>query len=334
MRLGVTYFGSRIARHVAADMRELARLGFHYVIHTMPEYDLAFHRGTMRDIVSITHDAGLEAHMDPWGVGNVFGGEPFSRFVEQRAGAPDGLQVLDDGQPAPFACPNSPAFRAFMREWTEAAIETGADVLFWDEPHFHSADFLGGRRGRWGCRCAHCRERFAAAHGGRPMPEVETPEVAAFKEASLREFLGGLLAQGAAAGRRNILYLTANIPPAEARAHWLGFARLPHLEAVSTGPYWLWRGDPVESVGEFARALQALAEETGHAAQLWIQGCKIPRGREKEVRRAVELARAAGIRDLAVWAFEGCACESWIACEDPAAAWREIVEALKSANPG
>ena len=37
MGAGVAYFGSRIPRHVAADMQELAARGFTGVLHTFSE---------------------------------------------------------------------------------------------------------------------------------------------------------------------------------------------------------------------------------------------------------------------------------------------------------
>ena len=39
------YFGSRIVRHVARDMEDLARRGFNAVLHTFSENDLAYYRG-------------------------------------------------------------------------------------------------------------------------------------------------------------------------------------------------------------------------------------------------------------------------------------------------
>ena len=52
-RAGVAYFGSRIVRHVAADMAALAERGFTGVLHTFTENDLAYYRETMREIVRL-----------------------------------------------------------------------------------------------------------------------------------------------------------------------------------------------------------------------------------------------------------------------------------------
>ena len=47
MAIGVSYFGNRILRHVAADMDDLVRAGFTGVLHTMSENDLAYYRDTI-----------------------------------------------------------------------------------------------------------------------------------------------------------------------------------------------------------------------------------------------------------------------------------------------
>ncbi len=132
MSTGVAYFGSRIPRHVAADMQKLAARGFTGVLHTFSENDLAYYRETIGRIVAASHDCGLEVQIAPWGVCQMFGGEAESRFTSHRR---DVGQVLDDETRTPSGCPNDPRVRAFVHEWIDAAIDTGADRVFCDEPH-------------------------------------------------------------------------------------------------------------------------------------------------------------------------------------------------------
>ena len=155
-RAGVAYFGNRIVRHVAADMEDLADAGFGGVLHTFSENDLAWYRGTMGRIVAASHDAGLRVAVAPWGVAQLFGGEAESAFT---AANPDVGQVLDDGRSTPAGCPNNPAVRSFVRAWADAAIESGADQVFWDEPHWVHPEHFGLDPGRWGCRCRRSEER-------------------------------------------------------------------------------------------------------------------------------------------------------------------------------
>src|SRR5918995_5743027 len=116
---GCSYFGVRIPRHVARDLDDMVSRGFGGVLHTFSENDLAYYRDTMRRIVELSHDRGFEVQMNPWGVGRTFGGEAESRFLTFR---PDAWQVLDDGRRVAAACLNNPAYRAFCREWADAAL--------------------------------------------------------------------------------------------------------------------------------------------------------------------------------------------------------------------
>jgi len=65
VRTGVAYFGNRTPRHVEADMRDIAASGFDYVVHCLTESDLLDAVETMRRIVAISHEAGLEVHVSP-----------------------------------------------------------------------------------------------------------------------------------------------------------------------------------------------------------------------------------------------------------------------------
>ena len=125
MAIGVSYFGNRILRHVAADMEDLARRGFTGVLHTFSENDFFYYREQIARMVQVSHDAGLEVQLGPWGLGHTFGGEAESLFTAQH---PEVGQVLSDGRRIGAGCPNQPAFRAFVRSWGTAAVEAGAEI--------------------------------------------------------------------------------------------------------------------------------------------------------------------------------------------------------------
>ena len=118
---GVSYFGSRILRHVRADLKSLRSAGFTYVVHTVSENDLRYYPGTMREIFAATRDLGMEAHADPWGVAGLFGGEAFSAFAAER---PDLCQVDAHGGHHPALCPNRPEVHAFLG-WETTASTIG-----------------------------------------------------------------------------------------------------------------------------------------------------------------------------------------------------------------
>jgi hypothetical protein len=305
-------------------MRSLRKRHFNYVVHTFNENDYHFFRGTMRDIVRASHDAGLEVQIDPWGVGKIFGGESFSAFAARSFHA---LQILSDGEMAPMACPNHPDLRAFIKDWIDAAVETEAEVLFWDEPHFYAPGWWGTRENVWGCLCPICKEKFQEKFG-KPMPTERTSEVIRFQEESLRDFLEEMIVYTHSLGRRNALCLLPYKKGEE--RDWSHFASIPGLDIFGTDPYWYAAKREVrEMVGHFSRKVMDICQAREKlAGQIWIQGFKVPAGREEEIRTAVEVAVEAGIRDLSVWGFEACAHMSSIRSDNPERVWDIISDAF------
>lgn len=324
-KLGCSYFGNRILKHVRTDMRELREMGCTYVCHVYPEDDLKFRPDTLREIVDISHEEGLEVHIDPWGVGRVFGGEAFSNFAAQNV---DALQMVSDGKPVGSACPNSPAFRAYMDEWTDAAVATGADVLFWDEPHFYLPGWMGGRPDTWGCRCATCQTLFEARFG-KPMPMVEDADVRSFKEDSIVDFLTRLVARGHAAGKRNALCVLPIRDASHSTANWHRLAGIPKLDIFGTDPYWYSFGkDMAEFVGSSCDEVLRVCAEHKLDNQMWLQGHRAPAGREHEMADAVELMVAKGMTDIAVWGYGCCGHMSWIRPDNPELSWDVVKQAF------
>ena len=183
MQTGVSYFSARTLRHVRDDLRDIVDHGCTYVVHCYTETDLAYYRETMREIADATREAGLEVWFDPWGLARIFSGETLTRFP------------LD--HPRDLAGALGPAARLAHRariirrressfaSGSTPARAAGGDVLFWDEPHFYVGLSHGDFSGAWGCRCVVCLEPIPRSLP-HPMPPEFTPEVSAFREASLR----------------------------------------------------------------------------------------------------------------------------------------------------
>ena len=122
MQFGVSYFGVRNPQHFQRDLEDIARLGFTSIIFTFSEEDHRFYQGSLTEFVRRTHQQGLKAFVDPWGVCGVFGGEAFS---ERGAWDLEGQQRRSDGRPLPLLCPNSAEVRTYLQRW----ITTVAEVL-------------------------------------------------------------------------------------------------------------------------------------------------------------------------------------------------------------
>jgi hypothetical protein len=325
--------------------------GCTYIVHCLTETDLAYYRQTMADIVRITHEAGLEAWLDSWGVAGIFSGETFTRFPLQH---PETWQVLSDGRRVPAACPNHPATRQFFRQWVEAAATTGADVLIWDEPHFYVGVWAGDLSGAWACHCDVCqatfRERFGTA-----LPQRFDEQARAFREASLLDLLADVCHLGHEKGMRNALCLfptghrrmgfpeveerLARLAPNEdalaAFLHigiddWDAAAAIADLDIFGCDPYWYLFGADAE---RFMRAYGQRAAEAARvhsrSLQLWVQAFSVPEGREEELKLGLAVAAELGATHVAAWSYEGTASMSQIRCARPEVVWRVLGEAFR-----
>jgi hypothetical protein len=323
--IGTSYFGNRIIRHVADDMADLAARGYTGVLHTMSENDLAYYRRTMKDIVVASHECGLVVQIGPWGLGDVFGGEAESSFVSKH---PDACQVLNDGRSVAAGCLNNEAFRSFVRSWADAAIEAGADSLFWDEPHWAKPKHFNAPEERWGCRCEQCGKRYAE-RTGEAMPIEATKEVLEFRQDSMIDFLGDLVAHAASRDVQSTICLLPQTEGPDGLSNWEGVAGLPMLHTIATDPYWKAFGKPVEPfVGKFASKISNLADRFSVHGQIWIQGYGVGPEDEDDIRTAIRTARAAGIEDLWVWGFEACAHMSYLETREPHKVWNIVTEEL------
>jgi N-acetylmuramic acid 6-phosphate etherase len=303
-------------------MADLAARGYSGVLHTFSENDFAYYRGTMGEIVEASHDAGLAVQASPWGLGRTFGGEAESRFVTFH---PDECQVLDDGRRVAGACLNSPLYRAFCKEWADWVLECGVDSVFWDEPAWMVPAHVGiDDPSRWTCRCAHCAERF-----GGPVPAERTPEVQAFREASVLDFLREVVSHVEGRGGKNTICLLPSTEGTHGISDWNTVASLPGLTTFATDPYWKHWNEPAGPfVRRFARLLNETCARHGVQSQLWLPSFGLTKDEIPELEAAVAAAREEGIDDLWTWGYEACGHMTSLATPDAPLVWEAVSAAL------
>jgi len=329
MELGVSYFGNRILRHFVRDIEDIKAHHCTYVVHTYSENDQIFCKQAVKEMIAATKDAGLGVWVDPWGVGRVFGGEAFSNFTATN---PDSVQIANDGIPTHCACPNAPKFRQFMTRWVADAAEIGAEMLFWDEPHFYNPSWLGGRPGTWACRCVHCHAAWEQLHPGVAFPSEMTAELEVAREHWLQDFLRHCTAESNKVGIPSaVCFLPKNDDHPNVAENWEAVAEIPGIVNVGTDPYWLFSGGG-RTIDNYVRPMSQrvvnMANQHKKASHLWLQGFKIPGGREHELIEAVEAMAATGCRNIAVWGFDACRHLSWIRPDNPDLVWKTVAEAF------
>lgn len=330
---GVSYFGVRRPVHVARDMESLARDGMTYVVHLMTEHDLDNYRSTMREIVRVTHDAGLRVWLDPVAIGHVFGGTEFPSELAMLR--PELAQRDDLGRALPSACPSQPAVRDRFREWIDVAVDAGADALFWDEPHLWIGSWYN-QPARSACFCVSCRGLFEARHGGDMPADPREPVLLAFRRQLLLDFLNDLLTYARGRGARNAVTLLPSELDADAGLGFDAVADLGVVDDLGTDPYPFpaYAGQPDLGdrwrafVSGYAERIAAVTKRGGISNHLWVQGFSVPRDDHGYLAEVFDVARDAGIGSIAVWGFDGHRDMSRFACEDPDAAWSTILASV------
>lgn len=328
MKTGVAYFHTRDPIHVARDLDDMLEHGVNFVVHCFSELDMAFYNKAMEKIVRMSKDRGMEVYFDPWGLGGVYGGEAFSRFVAQNHSA---KQVNSQGLPVAAACPNNPLFIEFQKKWIKRAGDLGADVCFWDEPHFN-LNFLD--RDSWGkvwsCRCETCQALFKDQYGAN-MPPTLNQEVTAFREQSLLKFLDDMCIEARSMGMKNSVCVLPDeggrLGLAAGTGSWESIAGLESVDIFGTDPYWLLFGKEVTSyVGSMSKRVIELCTKYNKEPQAWVLAFLIPEGREEEVGQAVDVMYESGIRNIAAWGFKGCQFID-ISCQNPEKVWQILGKA-------
>lgn len=318
IKAGISYFGNRNPRHFVSDLEEILSHHCNFIVHTFSENDQEFYKDTMRELISLSKDAALECYLDPWGIGRVFGGETYSSFALKNR---DACQVLPDGEIAPAACLNHAKFQDFMQRWIDDAAEIGAEVLFWDEPHFFVNLKEKYRFSQWYCRCATCLSKFIVNYG-KDFSEATQEEIIQFRENSVVEFLQKLCDYTHGKGLKNAVCLLPMKDISWGISDWSRVAALSDLDIFGTDPYWLFFNEELHQfVGDFSRQVRDLCVEYHKEPQIWIQAYKIPAGREEEIQEAVAVAYSEGIRNFAAWSFFGTAFMSYIRSDNPQKVW-------------
>jgi hypothetical protein len=185
------------------------------------------------------------------------------------------------------------------------------------------------------------------------MPPEFTPEVRAFREASLLDLLTELCRYGHEKGMRNALCLLptdlsahgfpqpeerlsralerrseTNRPDALDAIMHVGVgdmeaaAAIPDLDTFGVDPYWYIFGTDAEAFTRvYGEAASEAARKHGRELQLWLQAFSLPEGREEELRTGVRVAEEVGATHIAAWSYEANASMSQLRCARPDVVW-------------
>jgi len=300
------------------------------VLHTFSERDRLFYKDTMAEIVRYSHDLNLHVYMNPWGLGNTFGGEALSTFVSRN---PKAKQKSSEGVPLPAACLNHPDYREFLGAWIKDAVSTGTDAIFWDEPHWLTPAWRNERHKDqgWTCTCSYCRDIYESWYG-QTMPDQLTSTVKEFRTRSILDLLGELTTSVASNEVENTICFVPGDGSEHGLSNWNELNSLEHVDTLATTPFWsLHNQDPENFVTEWSSNITTLAEQFGWKSQIWIQGFLLD-GSSKTMLNHKQSIRSAIDSDpdsLFIWGWDGCRIMSTISCDRPMEVWNAFLQEIE-----
>jgi hypothetical protein len=329
LQTGVSYFANGWPHHFERDLDDIRAHHCTYINHCFSENELVFARRRTSRFFQMTREAGLGCWATPWAVMGLFGGEQFSAFVPRN---PEACQVLSTGQRAPAACPTALQTRQAMMYWIDAAIDMGADTIFWDEPHLYIPDWDDlhfAPDDALACYCPRCQDLFHTRYGGS-LPPLLTPEFRRFRANIMVDFLAEMLAYASRKGAQNAITLLPVEEDASEALPWEDVAGLPGVNIFGTDPYWYLHAKDCRSyVSNQMRRTMQVCELRGLTPHFWAQGFGIPAGREAELETGFRLAVELGAESIAVWGMHGNA--AWDAASDnPELVWKTVGRTFKA----
>ena len=314
IRFGVSYFTTRDKRHFALDLKEIKEAGFKYIVHTFSERDLEFYKDSVRELVSMTKNAGLSALADPWGVLRLFGGEEYSKWIYVY---PHIRQKKHNGEEGYGACPNNPKTTELLEGWVDAVADIGFDGVFWDEIHL---DDLA-------CFCEVCNELFIDEYGGR-MDLAPSIILREFGALSKRRLMEHLFSYARRKGLSNTLCVLPNITLEELES----YIYLRDLDTFSLDPYpAVLKTNFIKFMEEHVPYLFKKARERGLETELWVQGFSLTEEEVSYIDSFFSLIKNKNIEvdRVAIWSFRATESMSYIRPENPEKVWKKFLSYMR-----
>ncbi len=326
LHIGAAYHGNRMPSHAYEDLRDMVSHGMDLVVHMLSHTDWERHLERMKDIVSMSFEAGLDVWIDNWGIGGPPG--DVSHFLAYH---PESHMILSDGTFDRIRpCVYDPEFRKYTKEWIDAVAYTGARRIFWDEPHMPVKTADNGKK-LFGCACPACRKRYEERYD-RPMPEYADETTMEFGADSIADYFREMTEYSHSKGIGNsVCVMIGSYGMSLSQADKI--AALPYMDNIGSDPYWVGKKNGNESfdVYSFVRSESernlALCEKYGRDHNIWVQTYSNPRGSEEDIILAADAIYDAGARTIIAWGYNGSESNNY-AAKNPLAAWSRYEDAV------
>lgn len=333
LKLGVSY-PLQINRHLEDDFEEIKNSGVNSILLAISEDSLAYNLEGVKRSVDYAKEVFDYVSFNFWAMGGIFGGEASSYFLQRF---PSESQMFNVSKGAEGAvCPQSKLFRDYYFGFVKDIVEnTKVDEIFIDEPHWPT--FRGENRkiddSVFSCSCLRCKKRFFE-ESGFEIPVDKSgegwDEFVVYRGKIMMEFLCDIV-KAVKSCKRNVAVNLCVHP----KNNWVyGSPKLEDVfgiegvDVVSIDPYhFKYSAEEGRSyVLSQVRDILEMAKGSEKKVQVWVQGFKVPGGREDEVGEIVRLIYNEGVRDIQFWSY-GNEAFSCIGCNDAEKVWQSLRKA-------
>ena len=321
--MGMSYFGNRYVECARNHLKSMKEMGASYVVFTFSENDFFYYERTMQELFDVAHQIGLEVWVDPWAIGGIFGGEAFSKFLLDN---PNEWQMRNDNVRVPHVCLNSIKFKEFLKKVVDSIASSNTDYIFWDEPHWYIPQWDGvSDDSLWACRCERCKGLFRKKYG-YDMPVNINDDIVDFKKDTAFSFFEEMSKYAKGKGLKNAVCFLPIENEKNISVPYEKVASLSTVDVIGSDPYWYIFGKSVQDfVKPVTERMLEIGKKYSKEVQMWFQGYKVPNGREEEMRKAVDTMYKLGVRNVAVWAYNGATQMSSLRSDNP----RKVNEVLE-----
>jgi hypothetical protein len=326
---GVAYYGCTQVDHAREDFREMVAHNCNAVLLAISEFDCEHWWPAIKEVSLVAkNEFGLKVHVNPWGFGRVFGGEPISAFLQDHD---DCRQIMaESGRACAAACINT-AFRDYYLSWVKDFVrDLSWDYLFQDEPHYAASSSK-----EWTCRCPTCQQLFKERFE-YDMPKELSADVRKFREDSLITLLldAARLVKSMDSGRKAITCLLPGGGAQSGIEDWSKIASAEEIDVLSTDPYPYVFGVPKMRpyVTEITKKALKLSKDNGKMTQIWVQLFAVPATKTREVKDTIMLLDELDVEGKKVdsifcWSYRATR-GTTLSCTRPDIAWKLVGEAF------
>lgn len=336
IKLGVAY-PLQINHHTLDDLALIKKSGINSILFAVSEDQLEYN---LQGVINILNEAKKHfdyVSLDFWAFGGIFGGEASSNFVQKF---PYESQKFNKEKSSEGAvCPQSKLFLKHYFNLIKLMVEsTKIDEIFIDEPHWPTNRDKNRKIDdtTYSCFCDVCKKNYFKIYK-QEMPTKKSDKnfnnFIQYRQNVMLNFLKKIIK--CIKKYDNLKKQKVNVNVCiHPKNNWIygtpkieDITKIKEVDIVSIDPYHFKfeYEEGYEYVTNQVNKIQEITKKYNKKNQVWVQGFKVPKNREHEINKIIQLIYKKGIRDIQFWSY-GNSAFSIIKSHNTDKTWKELTQ--------